>query len=381
MRNALIFICCCVVLSGCSKKEAAAPLTINVDVFDAEVGNLKDYASDIKAIPIVLPDSIFFGEISFVKKSNGQYFLLDREITSSITIIDEQGNYVNQLKRYGGGPEEYENIENFALSDNNELIVYDRARLRVNYYSLPGLEYIRSYKVEDYWMGLELIDENTLLVVNDSDTDEGGYKGVQIVNASNWSVKDERFGDYPMAIEASFEQAITKNSNVIYYSRPGEKTIIYRVTKDGFTSIAELDFGKSAMDQKYWQLTEIGDFMRRMNQEEKVASAYAFVESEMAYSFWYMYKSRSTHYVSIYDKVSGKLKTLKRLEVEGLNHPLSYPTGITEGEYLHVVYPQNMNKDFLEDDTNKDNPLYRASKKVSQRDNPVLLVYKLATNG
>lgn len=365
-----------VFLNGCKNSEENVPV-INIDVTDAETVNLSEIATDISVVPIKLPNDKYVAEISYVKKINGYFFLLDRDVSPSITILDSNGQYVDQLRRIGYGPEEFAYLENFNLNSKNELMIYDRERLRLVYYSFPDLKYLRSSKMTDYWMALEAIDDNSLVVVNDTDTESGEYKGVQILNANSMEPRVSDFGSYPMAIEASFDQAITKTSSGVFYTNPGEFTTVYKVEESGFNPFLKLDFGDASMDQSKWEQTNIGDFMREMSREGKVAGAYAFLSGKEVSSFWYMYESFQNHYLAVFKNSSSKAKSYSKIRVTGVKEQLKYPRGIMGDQYYHIIYKSDLDSDYLNMEQNQNSIFSTIYKSSPEDETPFLLTYKL----
>ena len=111
--------------------------------------NLKEIV-DISFVPIKLPDDKYLADITYLEKYGDYYFILDREVSPSITVIDESGQYVDQLRKFGYGPEEFIYLGNFNLNSKGELMIYDRERLRLIFYTFPDFTFIKSQQLEEY---------------------------------------------------------------------------------------------------------------------------------------------------------------------------------------------------------------------------------------
>ena len=101
------------------------------------------------------------------------------------------------------------------------------------------------------------------------------------------------------------------------------------------------------MEQSRWGLSSIGEFMNIMSKEEKVAGAYAYLSNDNQNSFWYMYKSYNHHHLAISHNSDNKATSYNEINVDGLKKPLSYPKGIIDDQYYHVVYRSDLDMSYL----------------------------------
>ena len=82
-------------------------------------------------------EEMFQNIVSLVIDAAGNIYILDKK-AANIKIFNKNGNFLKIIGRRGEGPGEFEAPENFALSPNNELYVYDFRRSTIQVLSIDG---------------------------------------------------------------------------------------------------------------------------------------------------------------------------------------------------------------------------------------------------
>ena len=118
-------------LSCSPEKSAKSPVhqkdveTIHFfDTFSEKV-NLSSFVDTIELIPLETTEENLIGEINRVIFKNGKYYIRSTNgmMNGKLLIFDEKGKYLWKLDRKGGGPEEYIELKDFAIMDNQDIVV------------------------------------------------------------------------------------------------------------------------------------------------------------------------------------------------------------------------------------------------------------------
>jgi len=103
-----------------------------------------DFISSVEYIPLNQPEAGIIGNVTDLKMKHNKFYLLDHS-NQSIHEFDKMGNHIKTLKKSGDGPEEYNEILNFSIGEN-ELIVNDM--WEVLHYSLDDFSFKKSFSKE-----------------------------------------------------------------------------------------------------------------------------------------------------------------------------------------------------------------------------------------
>ena len=106
-------------LLSCSNKAPETALN---------VANLK--LEHVRDIPFELPDSVQLGRVHQMELSQtNELWSFSDPIHQQIIITDNNGNFVNNIGRYGSGPDEFNKILSFALDEQDRLVVFDEGQM------------------------------------------------------------------------------------------------------------------------------------------------------------------------------------------------------------------------------------------------------------
>ncbi|MCP9612649.1 BF3164 family lipoprotein [Coprobacter tertius] len=120
---ALVFIIC---YACSSEKKIESDLT-KINVNPSETGIALDIANNIEKqweiIPLETKDECLVNEADKILYKNGIYYILDRQ-GNSLFLFDSDGKFISKILKKGEGPDEYSNLDAFAV-DNDSIWISD----------------------------------------------------------------------------------------------------------------------------------------------------------------------------------------------------------------------------------------------------------------
>jgi hypothetical protein len=364
------------VFTACGKKqtgESTIAEVIEVNTSGAETTSLEVAGFDVEYLPIVLPDTIYTGEISHLKSFGDYIFLHNPTQTKSITIIDLKGNFVGQLKRVGQGPEEYSYIEAFTYDEQKkELIIYDRNLQRLSTYSVPNLDFVSARRIDQYMLNLESIDSDLLMVMSEEQVDAFNYEGVILVNNKGELISKTDIDANVASMEISYPNTISIIDGDVYYAHPHEITTVYKMTKDGPEETFKINFGANGIPEKYWGRTEAEDFESALEGGDKATWVQYFTLNNNTVAFWYMYGEPETKQLAVYDRKEKSIKSFTQFMIEGTDIALPYPTGTVNDKFVSILYSEEIKPE----DVQGNPTLFKAISENNTEQGLTFIVYK-----
>jgi len=91
------------------------------------------------------PEDYMFGYIRHIAVDEKQNVYVSDAIGSKtqIRVFDKSGEYIRTIGRMGQGPGEFNQVSNFQITPNNELMIHDRFTFKLIFFTLDG-DYIRT---------------------------------------------------------------------------------------------------------------------------------------------------------------------------------------------------------------------------------------------
>jgi len=317
-----IILGCLILLFSCEEHKIYSNLTlIPIDPTTAEqlkVGDIFEYSF----ANITLPDSVYFGNIDHIKSDDRRLYLFDPSKTKTVTILDKNGNYINQLKRIGNGPAEYTQPFAFDIDTNNDhLLLYDRSRLYIHTYKLPSLDLVSTKRIDSYLMNFEVINEGNILTVRDDTKDRNKLFGLEIWNREFEVVKNEISDMRNAVIELSYPSSIGQSRSALLYAHPFNG-LISSIGPTGLTPQFKLDFGKWEIPEKLYSIEDAIPFERALRKNK--------------YALW-------TRFL-IHDLSTGKQKNYKNIEFYNNGLKLPIPLGLEDDTYITLIWPKDIDR-------------------------------------
>lgn len=148
--NISLLIFLALFISACNRSIKVEVDNSDSNTIEIHSNDLSDYISELDFINSVdyiplesLPTGLI-GNVTDLKMRHGKLYILDRS-NQSIHEFDQDGNHIKSLMKRGDGPEEYNEILNFSITDN-ELVVNDM--WEVLHYSLQDFSFKKYYTKE-----------------------------------------------------------------------------------------------------------------------------------------------------------------------------------------------------------------------------------------
>jgi len=136
------------VMAGCGENKQPTDDVITVDVTKSYSQKKELILQDFMDVEyIALETNSDFLHQGFVQDIGKEFILVrNRANDGDIFVYDRNGKALRKINRKGGGPEEYTNIYNITLDeDNNEMFVNDISAKKIFVYDLYG-NFKRSFK-------------------------------------------------------------------------------------------------------------------------------------------------------------------------------------------------------------------------------------------
>ncbi|WP_339695669.1 6-bladed beta-propeller [uncultured Roseivirga sp.] len=332
-------------INGCQPKSEVDEniIKISVSPASADIILIKDVFPDYRALNIEMPDSVFFGNIEQIKSDNKRVYLLDPFQTKTLTILDKEGKFINQLKRVGKGPGEYSSPYAFAVDEvADELIIYDRGKLEFLTYKLPSLEFVKSKKVNALLMNFELLDKDHFLVTRDDSKNKSLLYGLEIWSRE-YEVKKDQISDMRNAvIELSYHSTIGQSDNNILYAHPFTG-VISTVNPSGLKQEFDLDFEEWEVPEDLYEMDEATRFEEALTRNKYVLWTRFPLKFNNKLTFWYMYGSDiDTYHLLVYDLNSSKYQSYSEILFEDSSFKVPMPLGTDNDQYVSLVWPENI---------------------------------------
>ena len=146
----LIFIACTSTKEKQKGTEMGDVVSIPITDMETDYGKLSDFAEEIKMIPLEFSDDCILGEIRKIVMSDSCIFVLERANQKGIYVFDHIGKYLYRIGNRGQGPEEFINLSDFSLNEEQRLIyLYDITRTRVLVFSYEG-DFVKDIQMNYY---------------------------------------------------------------------------------------------------------------------------------------------------------------------------------------------------------------------------------------
>ena len=319
----------------------------NIDQIDFTENNIKEldfssFVDTIELIPLETTKESLIGEINRIIYRNNKYYIrttVGRQ-NGKILVFDKKGNYSWKLDYLGQGPEEYLSLNDFALSDDNNIVISSPVKLQV--YDGSTGNFIRTIKTG------ELVSKEILYL---KDNEILSLHFTPILHENNLlalidttGVKEYFFNigeEYAICSSRSIiERSLLSTAQNYYVSIPYNNTI-FRANQDSMVNVKPfcyIDYGSLNISNQI-DLKKVKDFDSWLKEQEKLNDYMIISSFGVANSNNYLYivsvdKSHSG-YFTLYS-----LRTKKHVSSHKLRDDLFLKGNIITVSGKH--HPHNM---------------------------------------
>lgn len=336
---------------------------------------ITDLFRNIEVVEINCSDSLYFGDIDFVKSYGDLIFLHDQFQTKSLTVVNTINGTTSQLRKIGRGPGEYLSIDAFAYDEREKLLyIYERG-IGFKIYNFPNFELVNKIDYQEYLMNIELISQK-MIVFSERMTHENLYEGVQILDLQSLRTSSIDMPNYPATIELSYPNTVTRNHGSIYYASPGPKNFIYKISsQDEYQVLYSITFGKHDIPMEYWLYDEAREFESVFKEKDCATWVKNIIDEKDFISFSFLFKEYGNEKFVIFDKNEKACKTISGIVLQEGGAPLGVPAGTMKNKSVFYVYPEQFIQLFprpLESGNLKDK-----LEKCVNNNNPALIICEI----
>lgn len=148
--SSLIFVACTLRKEGQKGTEIDDIVSIPITDMETDYGKLSDFAEEVKMILLEFTDDCILGEIEKIVLSDSCIFIMEGDNQKGIYVFDHTGKYLYRIGSRGQGPEEFVDLSDFSLNEEQRLIyLYDLARTKVLVFSFEG-DFIKDIQMNYY---------------------------------------------------------------------------------------------------------------------------------------------------------------------------------------------------------------------------------------
>jgi hypothetical protein len=369
MISLIMFLSC-----KTNKKDKTKDYKYNTVKIKAEQGKnpkTKDLVNDIKYIPLEKNEKSIFGTINKLIYKNERFFILDLQAEHHLYVFNDKGRFINKIGEIGKGPGEYIRLQDFDISNNGLIYLYNRQFKKFHVYNSNG-KFLFEKKMPFRARGFNLLGNNGFIFQLLKDN---GYKKTKnrkiIVTDSNLVVKNMWFQYPPNFKDNRGRAGIFKEcSQGILNNYPGSNDVYLFNSSGKLQKNYHFDFGKYSMPIEYKN-----DAFLKHEQNNKPSYKYLtrtpicinnklmgnLASTFSKFKHFFMYNNKNEKYYE-------KELNINTISHKNINIPLA-----SIGDSIVISY---MNSTIYNYDKNKDE-LPNRIKKHLNNDGVVLLLYYL----
>lgn len=119
--------------------DAISEIDIDINQLnDDSVFSKTDFIKPLKIIPLEVTDQSIFSKIEKIEKYDNRYFILDKNQSRRIYVFDDNGKFLQNIGKLGGGPGEYPEIQDFTINRKSGDVIIIGSPSDVYTYSSNG---------------------------------------------------------------------------------------------------------------------------------------------------------------------------------------------------------------------------------------------------
>ena len=355
------------------------------------------FVDTIELIPLETTDDNLIGEVNRIICKNNRYYIrsTNGHQNGKIFVFDQQGNYLWKLDRRGEGPEEYINLEDFAIQNEK---IYAASFHNIQVYDSVG-NHLKKIDIDnlaskEIWA----VSPNKLLALNFAAIRHGN----NLLTLINENGIEKQFFDVGKCRATRSSQSINSNSicfhSSVYYVNNIYENEIFAITAnhwDEIKPVYRIDYGNKNIDKI--KITEDDDYMS-WSRKKDAASNYMLIISfgvtDSAVFIGSIDDNRKSYLTFYSPKTKNSFSTHKFVDdmfLKGAIIPITgrrIPHNIDGNDILWEIDPEILMDGFKQYWSNLSTPRreafkrdyaewYRICTTLKEDDNPVLMRIKV----
>ncbi|SFB25498.1 6-bladed beta-propeller [Algoriphagus aquimarinus] len=278
-----------------------------IEKLDDPIESVDEAFEFVDLIDFSTPDSIKLVSITKLELYNSNYVIFDKSSTK-VYMFDKNGDFVRTFGQKGEGPEEYQSIRDFAISNGSIYMMSDAERSLVAYDIETG-EFQEKIHINLFGDQIESVSDDEFLVYTNHNTSIDTMNIFRLNRQGNILQSYFGYNDNLQNMIIPMSGFLAKSSDQVYFSKPYDELIyVYDNASKDFRIKYE-----SGLLSNYI-IENKGDF-------SKVASPEVMMDKSRGESFnGFMYLENDNHIVfnfvksagiknGIYDKKSKEMTT------------------------------------------------------------------------
>lgn len=349
--------------------EKSTPVQLSITERSSIV-DIDEVVREMKYIKLESNIDCLIGHIDKIVFYDNNIYILDKKFSKAIHIFDLQGGHLKSINRQGKGPEEYVAIKDFCIL-NDSLLLYDDLGSKIMNFNKDG-EYNYYFKAPFIFKEFSPFKEDELLYItrNSDNSFSADIANYSLLIGTKDSIRYKGFKNSSFLNEFNQTENFTSSEfDKKHFYSPLLSNNIYQIDTAGSYSIKySILFPKPLTNNFISELTN-SSFDRRV----KAGAFYYFMgnyQENSEHVFLRYYPPGDNFAYAIYNKTNEEL-----LAFESYKNPRNFigfrnPIAVYDDYFVSSLDPSS-----LLSAENKEE-IKRAIGNVSERDNPILILYK-----
>lgn len=390
-----VFLAACTVVEEKESSKEVQFQFIKVNVSKVKIYKFSEIYEHIRFIQLSTSDTHLVGEVIQIVKVQNKYFLRDNR---AISIFDEEGKFLSQIRRGGKGPQEYASLRAFQIDTWKKVIEILDARSRKNIsYDYQG-KYIDEWKHGLVALSFTKQNKNDYVFYCGNSINYNLTK--KLIFKSKYKKEVRAYLDI-IPQQARYMHFMDINNffeldNHSYFTACTNDTI-YRVEDENLIPKYKIDFGVKYPPKDFLEkpFDNVLDFNTELRKKGYIFTFGPYLENKSFIYFGFVYDSDMNMAYHYYSKKSKQAKLSNQFIADLKLNNLKFeaddqhtPRGLSGNELIYVIEPaefmewieqikqQLSEKEWL--DYLKQNPdIKKIIETVKAADNPILMLAKL----
>jgi len=313
---------------------------------------------NIDTIYLETSEESLFGNIDKIQIHHNRLFVLDKGVTKSVYIFNQEGRYINKIHSVGSGLGEYYLPFDMAINtETDRLEIMDVRNRKILSYDLGG-QFIEEWAIEGQLMDFfPLSKEHYVFHRDGRDLDTSKRHNLLIIaNRSFNQIFREGVMDYGISDYLRVFKSLAKTHDRLLYMHPMQDTI-YQVSLDSIRPVYAIDFLEKKLP--YQSKANARDMME-LYMELRASDYYLhsgnILESSALITFLWERKERgwqalgedfeAEYFLAIYHKDSGATISLPNTSS---NPHWTAPIYAHDDFFYSVLYPQSIQEGMFDE--------------------------------
>lgn len=349
-----------------NSQEAKTTFQIDINRHD----DISCFFDNYRIVPLETTQTNLIGDVSKIQINDNKIYILDKR-QAAIFIFDIHGKYINKIHRQGRAPEEYLNITDFNIYQN-DIYCLARANRKILIYN-DNAQFQKGLPLNDWYNSFYIANDSLVYLFSD-------YSNTQYYNYVVYDYKKQRnehqydkfekdqglISDYSPFHFAGDKLLVSEQyDQTLYHLSPFQKEPLYRFI---FNTSDEIPVRFKTMNKE-----KLYDFLKGKEVLRRINNVYSdnqilFIEYEIFCKEWGI-----RHFITKIDTTTKKISTLRLGDEIDPNFPfLINPLAFYKDQLIFSV-PSVLAIDI--DQRYKVN--HPDLEKVTETNNPILIFHHI----